>query len=183
MYVNLSRSKFKYILDIPIIFSYILEGKIDRFLELKISPEITEYRAVYQRDKFNEFGDEIGHLNLESMDPNKMSDIGYIDDNAQLNQKTNDYLSDLVNYLKSKDVIVFYDFPSGRLSNFINTDNNKFDEVIDALKKIKGLIILSTPLERCYADNLFFDDYYHLNAEGRELRTKDLITAIKQYIH
>ena len=127
------------------------------------------YESVYSRDGFNKYGDLVGHIDADI--PEKLT-IGtwngyrYWEGIAALN--------DFYAYAQSKKIDVFFIYPT-----FCETEYNNRKEAIEHLHKDmqEGLAIeiLNEPQDLVYADSLFFDTEYHLNKNGRILRTQKII--------
>ena len=47
---------------------------------------------------------------------------------------------------------------------------------------IKNIPFINKPEDYIFDDNLFYDTVYHLNREGRELRTKSFIEDLRPFI-
>ncbi len=55
-----------------------------------------------------------------------------------------------------------------------------FNKYYKELKNIPGNKVLCTPSEMVFADSLFFDTFYHLNKEGRKIRTERVIRYFRR---
>ncbi|HET6821261.1 MAG TPA: hypothetical protein VFH34_01365, partial [Anaerolineales bacterium] len=70
---------------------------------------------------------------------------------------------------------VYFEAPASRRINCENTGEASLASFFKTFNE-KSTIPLLTPVEDvCLPDKYFFDTAYHLNAEGRRLRTERLI--------
>ena len=135
-----------------------------------LKPEI----QVYSREAFNKYGDVVAHL--EKAPPDELNDRGIMTYNYWYGISD---LNDFYNYAKSQNVDVFFIYPNFPISEFQKNllSINKLS--IDLSKNLK-IEILNKPSDFVFSDSLFFDTVYHLNKQGRELRTKKLIELLKK---
>ncbi|WP_157687510.1 hypothetical protein [Pedobacter psychrophilus] len=139
---------------------------------LKIDP-------VFNRQKFNIYGDNIGHLGLpglkELRDKERIGELE-IDKSAKLinqfeiecKQKGAKLLISFVSYPKSE-------YQKNKIG--INDLNDLLHQKIDKVP------FINKPEDYIFNDNLFYDTVYHLNREGREKRTKIFIQDLKPYFN
>lgn len=133
-------------------------------------------KSVYLRSSFNDKGDMIAHLNK----PNARQLAG----RRKIKYKYWNAISELnqfYQYALEKNVKVFYLFPPYPKLEF---EKNK--DVIKLLrkdleKKLR-MPILGQPKDFVFNDSLFFDTVYHLNKDGRDIRTKKLIKLLNDYL-
>jgi hypothetical protein len=128
--------------------------------------------SVYTSSAFNQYGDVVSHLNqphLANLRDKETFQYHY--------WSTIDDLNQFIEYANHNDVKVFYLFPCYTQSQF---EINK-----TAIKKLEADIrknlecdIVNRPEDFVYADSDFFDTIYHLGKNGREKRTKQLITLL-----
>jgi hypothetical protein len=130
--------------------------------------------GVYSRDAFNEYGDDVGHLQAESFFANEKHEIRCLE-MENFNEATLAELSDFASLIKSKKARFFISCPSLAASVYDSVGANViFKKLSDA-----GLPVISHPDEYVFADTLIYDTRYHLNAQGRESRTKKLIGDLR----
>lgn len=90
------------------------------------------------------------------------------------------YLNTFYREMQRMDVQIFFSYPS-----IIATDNptinNQLASTDEILKAELEIPILDTPFESEYAPELMFDTYYHLGAEGRALRTSQLVENLCRF--
>lgn len=163
-------------IDLPLIALGIPERKINR----KIAPLLTDWtRGVYIRSSFNSYGDVIGHIGKPPLDPNGIPADGVLQANRMLSTTSFELLDMFHQEITDKGGIVLFDFPSLRMRNCKNTGSEKFASLLLALKTRTTIPLLSTPYDRCYPDNYFYDTKYHLIDVGREIRTQQVIKSLK----
>ena len=129
--------------------------------------------SIYSRKGFNEFGDVVCHLSLPL--PKKLRDRGVI---SYRYWEGIDHLNCFYKYAKSKEVNVFFVFPSYPRSEYVINKKvlNKLENDV-----LEGLLIdvLGTAQDFIFDDNKFFDTVYPLNKDGRKWRTNKLIDLLK----
>lgn len=134
-------------------------------------------KLVYCIDAFNRYGDVVSHLNQ----PNPTELAGgtvykyeYWPCIAQLNE--------FYAFAMRNNIRVYYLFPCIASSEFIKNEQVFVALATDLSEGLK-IEILNTPTDFVYDDADFFDTIYHLNAKGREKRTRRLIAILKQNRH
>lgn len=130
--------------------------------------------SVYSRAGFNMYGDLVSHL--QQPPPKELRQA------KLLNYKYWDgieILNDFYKYAQTKNVNVFFAFP-----NFASSEYKKnqmaINKLYDDIQKNLLIEVINTPEDLVLNDSLFYDTIYHLNSEGRELRTNKLIESIKK---
>jgi hypothetical protein len=166
--------------DLPLIALTVPENKVNRNLNLLLTPKKNE--GVYARAAFNSYGDLLGHLKERSLDPNHISDRAVLQPNLTLIADSFDVLEEFHQKIIDKGGIVLFDFPPLRMINCKNTSLEEFDSLLFALKVHTTLPLLSTPYDRCYPDNYFYDTEYHLHNKGRKIRTQQVIESLSSII-
>lgn len=130
----------------------------------------------YSRAGFNSFGDEIAHLSF----PNeKFKEDGPVGTN--INLKAIRYLKNFIdtNVASGISVLVFYPCIS---KSYYSHNLQSIETVTKALGK-NIFMPLTTPENFVYDDDLFFNTSYHLNAQGRQLHTANMLQALKGKVH
>lgn len=163
-------------IDLPLVALNIPERKLNRKLNAWLTP--AQNQSIYTRSNFNRYGDMIGHLGEKSLDPNIIPHQVVLQPETPLIMNSFDILEKFHQKMIDKGVIVLFDFPSLRKRNFEDTRSEEFDDVVFFLKTRTTIPILSTPYERCYPDNYFYNTRYHLNDVGREIRTQQMIKSL-----
>jgi hypothetical protein len=165
-------------IDLPLIALNMPEKKINRKLDSLLTPAGDE--GVYIRANFNRYGDMVGHLKERHFDPNDISDRAVLQPNLPLLAAGFDILEEFHQKIIDKGGIVLFDFPALKMQNCKNTGLEEFDGLTAMLKVRTTIPVLSTPYDRCYPDNYFYDTEYHLNNKGRKTRTQQVIGSLHQ---
>ncbi|NIK92535.1 hypothetical protein GZ212_10280 [Mangrovimonas sp. CR14] len=129
--------------------------------------------SIYSRKGFNKFGDVVSHLDL--IPPKEIANRTIL---SYRIWEGIEILNDFFDYANSIGVHVFFIYP-----NYPKSEYKKNKKIIDKLHQdlMSNLLIetLGTPKDFIFNDSLFFDTIYHLNKEGRNLRTIRLIELLK----
>ena len=132
---------------------------------------------VYNRNSFNPYGDVVAHLGKKGMDPDSI----YVKELPPLKEFNRGTLSDLNSIAASareRRAWSYFMFPS-----YIDRSYSINIPAIESLRrKIAGgttMPIVGTPADFVYPKQFFFDTRYHLNGEGRELRTLKMIEVLR----
>jgi hypothetical protein len=130
---------------------------------------------IYSRTSFDEKGDMIAHLS-EGKTNIHFKPVFIPGD---FNPQSLKLLQEFMQYAKKNEVEVWMSFPCMAESA---KDAVKIEAVRDSLTLHFASHLISKPEEYYFPDSLFFDDYYHLAAVGRELRTDHLIRDINKHL-
>ena len=77
-----------------------------------------------------------------------------------------------------RGITVILSYPSYEEQSFRNSA--ELIKEMDMLFRAKeNLLVISTPESYCYPAEYFYDSYYHLNVEGRVVRTDQLIRDLQ----
>ncbi len=128
-------------------------------------------------DQFDAQGDFIAHLDQPTrpivpkmvMGPN------------QVNPRFFDVLNDIDRRVRQKGATAILTFPSVRQST-CDASTAAFSRLHTLLPASVTAPIVGTPESYCFSDNLFFDTEYHLNRQGRQLRTEQMIRDLAPYV-
>jgi len=127
---------------------------------------------AYSRDGFNEYGDYIKHLGMSNQVFDARATVGTI--NVTYLNRFFKFIDDFT----GRGITVMLSYPCYEARSFRNSV-----EVIQELDRVfrskENLLVISTPLSYCFPTNYFFDTVYHLNREGRSLRTSQLIQDLQ----
>jgi hypothetical protein len=133
---------------------------------------------VFNRQKFDKYGDNIGHLGLPGLPE--------LRDKERIGKLEVDKSSELINQFKTlckqkgaKLLISYVSYPKSEYQK-----NKKAINDLNILlhQEITNVPFINKPEDYIFDDNLFFDTVYHLNREGREKRTKSFIEDLKPFI-
>ncbi len=143
----------------------------------------------HRRSGFNEYGDNIGHIGLTSDYFKGMDFIAqYVPQARQLNMtrflpdRVNEpvvlYMNRFSSYWERRGVKIYLAY-----SPLLENDRPKQEKTLRSLDRdIRERIhmkVIGNPLNYIYPQKYFFDNEFHLNGEGRELRTRQLLEDLK----
>lgn len=131
-------------------------------------------------DKFNAYGDFIGHFGENSERtftiPDTVYPINYVD-------VAYPFLEEFNQFAKSKGALVVYEAQAHRETNCEKTGKKNLDTFFRRIKN-KTTIPLLTELDQlCLPDTYFYDTPYHLNEQGRRIRTERLVVNLQNALH
>jgi len=133
---------------------------------------------IYSRNSFNQWGDVVSHLkkNSPGISPDKVYDLSSRNENNEVFH----YFNDVNRYIRGKGALMIFTFPPFAESCYRR--NEKSIEIIhQKIKHNSDIIIIDSPCDK-NDDIYFFDNFYHLNAKGRMLRTRRLIKSLNKTI-
>jgi hypothetical protein len=128
---------------------------------------------VYSREAFNVYGDAIAHLIRKSeytFKPGNPIHYSYWKGIGEINKFSR--------YAWKKGVEVFFIFPNFPLSEY-NYNQKTMERITADVVNDLDVPVLNRPSDVLFPDSLIYDTKYHLIQSGRELRTNELIEAIK----
>lgn len=135
---------------------------------------IEDTTSVFFSKCFDKNGDLLGHLN----NPQPKFDVPEISNEVEFSKQIKD-LNDFEAFVKKKGVKVFYTFPSYVESGF--------ERNMPVIKKIEQQFrndlkfsILGSPESSVMDDRFFYDNPFHLNAQGRKIFSSRLIQLLEQ---
>jgi hypothetical protein len=164
----------------PGIYAIMLQRKVNRQLDIFLhGGSLEETRAIFEGESFDANGDFIGHLQ-EGVEPtSKIPDTGY-----PLVRLTDDifvFLTDFQQFARTRGATVYFEAPASRYSNCLATGKARMENFLITFEQKSSIPVLTSLDEVCMPDKYFFDTPYHLNAQGRELRTKRLIENLLKF--
>ncbi|MCU0846992.1 MAG: hypothetical protein MUD12_03815 [Spirochaetes bacterium] len=158
-----------YFENLPITFQRRLRGIFTK------SKKRNEYN--YRRSGFDEHGDYTAHLALKP----RLDKMGqYVP--RKVSGKVEILMNDLSEFCKKKNVRLYLAFPtmnppSGNPEKQFRDDlGSLYSDIKDKIK----IEMIGSPYDFLYPEEYYFDTVYHLNAAGREKRTRDLIEQMKK---
>jgi hypothetical protein len=126
----------------------------------------------YSRYGFNEYGDYVKHLEMENQPFDTAGNAGII------NRTYLKHFFQIVDDFSKRGILVMLSYPCYEEDSFRNSV-----ELIQELNTLfmakENLLVISTPESYCYPVNNFYDTTYHLNREGRSIRTSQLIQDLQ----
>jgi len=129
----------------------------------------------YSRDGFNEYGDYIKHLGMTNQVFGTSASVGTI------NMTYINNFFKFIDDFTERGITVMLSYPCYQEGSFRNSIE-LIQEVDKVFKSKENLLVISTPVSYCFPTNYFFDTPYHLNIEGRSVRTKQLIEDLRASI-
>lgn len=143
----------------------------------------------HRRSGFNEYGDNIGHIGLKSDYFKGMDFIAkYVPQARELNMTR--FLPDRVNNVVVNKLNWFASYWGGRgvkvylaFSPLLENDRPKQEKILRSLdsdiKKRVRIKVIGSPMNYIYPQKYFFDNEFHLNGDGRELRSRQMVEDMK----
>jgi hypothetical protein len=160
--------------ETPGIYVTMLQRKINRGVNtFLLGGSLDETRGVFSGTKFDEEGDFIGHLDQASVPPRKIPSVPY--PVSDLEDDIFVFLQDFNQTAREKGAQVYFEAPASRQSNCEATGKAPLTRFFQTFTERSSIRMLTSLEEVCMPNKYFFDTAYHLNAKGRELRTKRLI--------
>ena len=160
--------------EAPALYSVMLQRKVNRWVNtLLFGGSLDAERDVFLGTKYNSNGDFIGHLDQDSTPPRKITFEPYPVSVVQADMFV--FLEQFHRDAREKGARVYFEAPASRESNCETTGATSLAIFFKTFED-RSSIPLLTPLEQvCLPDKYFFDTAYHLNAQGRRLKTERLI--------
>jgi hypothetical protein len=181
-WIEYSPRRIKYLsnplTETPGIYAIMLQRKVNRQVNTYLfGGSLNEVRSVFVGTKYDLNGDFIGHLQAASMNWQKIPVTPY--PVSGLQEDIFVFLERFNQIAQEKGAKVYFEAPSSRQSNCKATRETRMADFFKSFTE-RSSIPLLTPLEEvCLPNKYFFDTEYHLNAQGRELRTKRLIENLR----
>lgn len=168
------------------ITQYIRENAIVRISNLRLTierlgtgaeppPTVDDTTSIFFRRAINQYGDLISHLNNPSL---KNIPLAIINDKVSMHLAIAD-MNAFYEKMKKRGVEVYYSYPSYAQSSY-DQDQAIISQLSREFKKEARFPILGTQQDFVFADSLCQDMVYHLNAQGRDIRTQKLIDLLKK---
>ena len=177
-WIEYSPRRIKYLSDpwkkVPALYTMMLQRKVNRQLNFYLfGGSVDETRKIFNGTKFDPNGDFIGHLQTFSADAVKIPATPY--PVFGLQEDIFVFLENFNRFAQERGAKVYFEAPASRQRNCKATGKAPMADFFKIFAERSSIPML-TPLEEvCLPNKYFFDTEYHLNAEGRELRTKRLI--------
>lgn len=142
-----------------------------------LKPTINDTVSVFFRKGFSTRGDLLSHLNNPPQKPLMHSELPSDISTADLQHDLRTFLT----FAQAKGVQVYYAFPPYARSAYQH-NHLTIKRMEQELKAVQGITFIGIPEDFVFDDRLFFDSVYHLNAEGRQLRTEKLSSLWARYL-
>jgi hypothetical protein len=158
----------------PALYATMLQRKVNRQVNTYLfGGSLDEVRNVFIGTKYNSNGDFIGHLNEASMVRRKVPSVPYPVGTVQ--NEIFVFLEQFHQFAREKGAEVYFEAPASRKTNCENTGEAPMANFFATFEERSSIPVLTPLDEVCLPDKYFFDTAYHLNAEGRQVRTERLI--------
>lgn len=160
--------------EAPALYATMLQRKVNREVNKYLfGGSLAEIRSVFIGTQYNANGDFIGHLEQASAPRRKISFEPY--PVSVVREEIFTFLEQFAQMARAKGAEVYFEAPASRKSNCETTGETSMVNFFKTFEARSSIHVL-TPLEEvCLPDKYFFDTAYHLDAQGRELRTRRLI--------
>ena len=135
---------------------------------------IDDSTSVFFRKCFAKNGDLLGHLN--NLQPE--FEVPEISNEVEFSQQIKD-LNDFGNFAKQQGVTVFFTFPSYVESGF-ERNMSVIKKIEQQYRNSLKFSILGSPENSVMDDRFFYDNPFHLNAQGRKIFSFRLIQLLEQ---
>jgi hypothetical protein len=133
---------------------------------------------VYNRRSFNEYGDAISHLQRKGTNPDSIF-VKPLPPAKTFNKRTIADLNSIAAVSRERGAHAYFQFPS-YIDRSYNINVAAIDTLQGILRREMRIPIVGSPRDFVYPSKLFFDTRYHLTAEGRQLRTREMIRILRE---
>lgn len=180
-WIEYSPSRAGY-LDDPIteilqIYAIMLQRKVNRTLEKSLrGGTLSDTRQIFNSENFDTNGDFVGHLQRPSEPPQKIPSDPFpvfpLQDDIFV------FLDEFHRSTLAKGATVYFEAPASRKENCSTTGEAGIANFFTTFSERSSIPLLTSPDQICMPNGYFFDTPYHLNAEGREIKTRHLIEKL-----
>jgi hypothetical protein len=146
-------------------------GKENQFFPPDTNP-------VYNRHSFNEYGDVVAHLRRKGMNPDLIF-VKPLPPMKDFNKGTIVDLNGIADEARAQKAHAYFLFPSYIESSY-SINVAAIDSLNRRLASDMRIPIAGTPADFVYPGKYFFDTRFHLNAEGRPIRTAKMIEILRK---
>lgn len=140
--------------------------------------ESTLIGSVESLAGFNEYGDLTSHLDVPW--PYERED-GVDATKTPVDGEIVELISSFARDMRERDVKVIFSYTPA-IRHYYDKHRQSIDHLHTLFERIPMLSVPRPPTEFVLPESLFFDTVYHLNAEGRELRTRKVAQDLKNYL-
>jgi hypothetical protein len=160
--------------ETPALYATMLQRKVNRQVNMYLfGGSLDEVRNVFVGTRYNSNGDFIGHLQQASTPRRKISFEPY--PVSIVREEIFLFLERFHQMAREKGAEVYFEAPASRESNCETTGTTSLTNFFRTFEERSSIPVLTPLDEVCLPDKYFFDTAYHLNAEGRQVRTERLI--------
>ena len=160
--------------EAPVLYATMLQRKVNREVNRYLfGGSLAEVRNVFVGTQYNANGDFIGHIEKASAARRKISSEPYPVE--PIREEMIRFLKQFAGAAREKGAEVYFEAPASRNSNCKTTGEASLANFFKTFQARSSILVLTPPEQVCLPDKYFFDTAYHLDAQGRELRTRRLI--------
>ncbi len=142
---------------------------------IKREPEkCKEKTGVYCKSSFNDFGDIVSHHTKEPINIKQRTVTMY---NKNPSTESLRGIAMFAHKATKKGALVVFSFPP-LATRYFDANSATIEQYEAAIKTIPFLVVLDKPSDHRYDESLFFDTEYHLSMEGKEERTRRLLSKL-----
>jgi hypothetical protein len=177
-WIEYSPGRVKYLsnplTEAPSLYATMLQRKVNRQVNTYLfGGSLSETRRIFNSTNFDTNGDFIGHLPEASLTRRKIPATPYV--GSELQEDIFIFLEHFYQFAHEKGAEVYFEAPASRQRNCKATGEAQMANFFKIFEERSSIPMLTSLEDVCLPDKYFFDTAFHLNAEGRELRTKRLI--------
>ena len=132
---------------------------------------------VYNRRSFNEYGDVVSHLGRKGMNPDSIY-VGPLPSLETFNDETIEQLNEVADEAKRRSATAYFMFPS-YIDRSLELNRAAIDSLRTKIESGMKIPVVGTPRDFSYPGTMFFDTRYHLNEDGRRIRTLRMIEILR----
>ncbi len=155
----------------PISMQDMFRDKLDRL----VFGERPLLDAIYSRAAFDAQGDVISHLDQPSQDVTKLSfGLGNTFDEQAIVA-----VREFSAVAERRGARVLFLFPAIPKTHYPKIENQAHT-VCEELKKVQDVNLLMAPQDAVMPDDSFYNTVYHLNRQGRQVRTEKIIALVRR---
>jgi len=149
-------------IQLPDIYIMMVRFKLQYLFNYDLSPS---------REDLNRYGDVI-------IPPGKLAqlvlpDLPIVNADQSYHQATAEAFNRFARRAEAKGATVVMVYPATRMVNCLPA-KDQLDQLDNYFRDHLEFPVLNHPFDSCYAEKYIYDSYYHLNMEGRSLRTLQL---------
>lgn len=135
--------------------------------------------CVYCPRAFNEYGDNVAHLDLP---PKDVAKLEFLHTTAQgVDTEAIEVVNDFARRVEQRGGRVVMLFPCVPRPHF-DLRHEAIDRLYASLRTDLNVPMLSTPEDYVYPIEYFYDWVYHLNRDGRALRTAKVVDQLRPVV-
>lgn len=146
-------------------------GREDQFFPPDTNP-------VYNRRSFNEYGDVVSHLGREGKNPDSIY-AAPLPAMGTFNRETLAQLNEIADEAEAEGAHSYFMFPS-YIDRSYEINVAAIDSLRRRLERGMRIPILGTAADFSFPGLYFFDTRFHLNEDGRRVRTARMIEMLRE---